>query len=439
MSKINEIIRLIDTSYSQFHVCSNVENLLKERGFAEFFTQKDSISPISGNFYIKKNDSTIIAFKIPAKVKDFSFLITASHTDSPTFKLKPNPIKIVNNLYQLNVEPYGSAIYPSWLDKPLSIAGRITYSTKDGIRTKLVNVDKDLLIIPNLCLHMNRDINSNHEYKPNIDMIPIMGITDRIALLTIADILNSGDDYINDFKDYRILAHDLFLYPRIKGITCGLDNEFLHSPKLDNLISVYASLLAFLGSENKDHIEVFVAFDNEEVGSSTKQGADSTLLGDTLKRIVYSLGGDEVDYFDAVHRSIMLSVDNAHANHPNFPQISDSTTHVNLNEGVVLKYNARQLYTTDSLSAGIVKHIARKCDLKIQEYTNRSDIRGGCTLGSLSNTQVSLITADIGIPELAMHSSVETCGTKDIDDLFELLQHFYSTTFTFEKNNILIK
>ena len=421
MNNLDKTLDLLKNSYSPFHVVDNLKQELIKAGFIEL-KETESYDLVSGkSYFVTRNDSSLIAFKLPSKITSVSFLISATHTDSPTFKVKPNPVIRFNNLLSLNVEPYGGMINSSWMDRPLSIAGRILYRSDDVLRIKLINIDKDLLQIPNVCIHMNREVNSGYKFDASKDMIPLLGtITDKefdfFEFLKKEADLNSDDE---------ILSHDLFLYNRDKPRLVGLNQEFISSPKLDDLMSTYSALLGFLETkiDDADVIPLYAAFDNEEVGSLTRQGANSTFLKDTLTRITRNLNAD---YEASIASSFLLSIDNAHADHPNHPEYTDKTTKIELNKGVVIKYNANQSYTSDAYSSAIVKSLLKDLNLNYQEFTNRSDLRGGSTLGNLSNSEVSLISCDIGLPQLAMHSANELAGSHDIDDLVKLTSYYFS-------------
>ena len=423
MESLDKLIELLNKSHSQFHVVYNIKNELLNAGFKEIKENEQFKLELGHNYFVTRNDSSIIAFKIPSEIKDYHFQITAAHNDSPTFKLKQSPLFKVNNTYSLNVEPYGGMIMSTWLDRPLSIAGRVIVKTETGVETKLIDVDKDLLVIPNVAIHMNREVNSGYKFNPAVDLLPLVSSTSKE--ITINDLLGIKNE---------ILAHDLFLYNRDHSKVVGLEDEFLSSPRIDDLGSTYSCLLGLINSKNTT-IDVLAAFDNEEVGSLTRQGANSTFLKDTLKRITKSLGYDCDTHYQALAKSSLLSVDNAHAINPNHPEYSDKTK-VLLNEGVVIKYNANQSYTTDALSSSIVKTLLNNRGHKIQDFSNRSDLRGGSTLGNISNSEVSLVSADIGLPQLAMHSANELCGVKDIDDMVYLIKDYYSTNIIVDKDKI---
>ena len=366
--------------------------------------------------------SSVIAFKIPQN--DFkSFNIVASHSDSPTFKIKAiAEIEVKNKYVKLNTEKYGGMICSTWFDRPLSIAGRILVKENNAVKTHLVNIDKDLVIIPNLAIHMNREVNDGYTYNAQIDMLPLYGDNSSKGSLmkTIAKEA--------EVEEESILDTDLFLYNRMNGTKIGSNEEYISSPRLDDLECAFTSLSAFLSENTSNSASVYCVFDNEEVGSGTKQGADSTFLYDVLRRINISLGKTEEDYYRLISSSFMVSADNAHALHPNYTDKSDLTNKVYMNDGIVIKYNANQKYTTDAVSASIFKTICDSVDVPYQTFTNRSDILGGSTLGNISNAHVSLNTIDIGLAQLAMHSTYETAGAKDVTYMIDAIKAFYNTS-----------
>lgn len=430
MSNLEKMMGLLEKSHSQFHAVKNIKDELIASGFEEL-KENDEFKPLPGhNYFITRNDSSIVAFKLPLNPAK-QFKITATHTDSPTFKIKPNPLKRYKNLASLNCEPYGGGIYYSFFDRPLTIAGRAFVKEENRIESKLLYVDKDLLYIPSLCIHMNRNVNSSFEANPARDTIPLMG--------ELPEDFSFNKFLGEHLEGKEVVSYDLFLATREKPTLIGLNKEFLSSPRLDDLAASYTALFGFLESNNDESINVYVSFDNEEVGSLTKQGAHSDFLKHILGRIASSLGWDKEVKFQALANSVMLSIDNAHANHPNRPELSDPTTDVRLNGGIVIKYNANQSYTSDGLSSSIVKTICEKNGLKYQEFTNRNDLRGGSTLGNISNSEVSLTTVDIGIAQLAMHSAVEIMGANDTDDMVKLVNEFYSSNIKFIDSSIVIE
>lgn len=425
MSKhIQGLLEFIQHSPSCFHTIDSIKAQLRENGFTELLESDCWKLEAGKSYFVTRNLSSIIAFKVPAA--DFTgFHIVASHSDSPTFKIKENAELEVSKgsvkYTQLNTERYGGMLCATWFDRPLSIAGRILTEEDGKICTHLVNVDRDLVMIPNLAIHMNRQANDGYAYHAQKDMVPLFG--DGCAkgsfLKTIAKACG--------VKVESILGTDLFLYNRMPGTVWGANGKYVSSPKLDDLECAYTSLQAFLSASGSKSTSVYCVFDNEEVGSGTKQGADSTFLYDILGRINSAFGRTEEQFHTAVASSFMLSADNAHAIHPNHTDVSDPTNLVEMNKGVVIKYNANQKYTTDGVSTALFKNICREADVPYQSYANRSDMPGGSTLGNISNAHVSLNTIDIGLAQLAMHSSYETAGVKDIDYMIEAIRAFYNT------------
>ena len=419
---VEELFQFIENSPSCFHAIETIRKKLNAEGFIELVEGRSWQIEKGKKYYVTRNLSSIIAFKIPENdLKNFH--IVASHSDSPTFKIKENAEIEVNNKYvKLNTEKYGGMICSTWFDRPLSIAGRILVKEGNLVKTHLVNIDKDLVIIPNLAIHMNRSVNDGYKYNAQIDMLPLYGDnTSKGSLMkTVAQSVGVEED--------SILGTDLFLYNRMRGTKIGANSEYISSPRLDDLECAYASLSAFLSETNSNSASVYCVFDNEEVGSGTKQGADSTLLYDVLRRINMCLGNSEEDYYKLIASSFMVSADNAHALHPNYSDKSDPTNKVYMNDGIVIKYNANQKYTTDAVSASIFKSICDSVNVPYQTFTNRSDILGGSTLGNISNAHVSLNTIDIGLAQLAMHSTYETAGAKDVTYLIDAIKAFYNTS-----------
>lgn len=414
--KINEkLFRFIESSPTAFHVVANCEEILKEKGYTRLLeTEEWELIP-EGKYYVTRNDSSMVAFAIPEGTFK-GFHMAAAHSDSPCFKVKENPQIEVDKTYtKLNVEPYGGMVYSSWFDRPLSVAGRIV--TRDG--SKLVNVDRDSLVIPNMAIHLNREINKGFVYNPQIDLLPLMGgkVGEKGLLHYIA--------HKNDLKTDEIMDYDLFLYVRQKPAYLGLYNEFIHSPRLDDLQCVFALVTALSEENPKEYVNVCAVFDNEEVGSSTKQGADSTFLEDVLERIAecFYLGKGAMK--QKLAESFMISADNGHALHPNHQEKSDPTNKPVLNGGVVIKYNANQKYTTDGVSAAAIRMLCEDAKVPCQTYANRSDEHGGATLGNISTAHVSVKAADIGLAQLAMHCSVETAGSEDTVYLYKMMKIYY--------------
>ncbi len=422
-NKINEeLLKFLEKSPTSFHAVANIAEILGKKGFTPLTESRKWELVPGGKYYVTRNGSSILAFMIPGK--DFQgFQIIASHSDSPSFKVKENPEMDKEGLYtRLNVEGYGGMLCAPWFDRPLSVAGRVAVRTENGVETRLINVDQDLLLIPSLAIHMNRKANDGQSYNMQQDLIPLYG--DGKAKNSFRKLI-AKEAKVSE-KD--LLSTDLFLYSRTKGTIWGAKGEFLSSGRLDDLQCAYASLKGFLKAENSKSIPVYAVFDNEEVGSDTKQGAASTFLKDVLHRINGALGRSEEEYQVALTGSFMVSADNAHAVHPNYADKTDPTNRPFLNGGIVIKYNANQKYTTDAVSAALFKLLCEKEKVPCQTFVNRSDMAGGSTLGNISNTQVALNTVDIGLPQLAMHSPYETAGTKDTEYLVKAAKAVFSAS-----------
>ena len=414
------LIRFLEDSPTSFHAAANIGEILLEAGFTELREgERWEILP-GGSYFVTRNQSSVISFKIPSG--GFTgFQIIASHSDSPSFKVKEKPeMEAEGHYIKLNVEKYGGMLCAPWMDRPLSVAGRLVVREGKRLVSKLVKVDRDLLMIPNLAIHFNREVNEGYKYNPQVDMLPLYGGADAKGtfLRTVAEWAG--------VKEEDILGHDLFLYSRTPGTVWGAGGEFVSCGRLDDLQCAFASLKGFVDGENQSHVSVYAVLDNEEVGSSTKQGAASTFLKDTLKRINRCLGRDEEEYLMSLASSFMISADNAHAVHPNLQDKADPTNRPYMNEGIVIKYNANQKYTTDAVSAAMLRTLCREAGVPFQTFANRSDMAGGSTLGNISNSHVSLNTVDVGLAQLAMHSPYETAGMKDTCYFMEAAKHFYS-------------
>lgn len=415
-----KLLDFIEKSPTAFQAVDEMQKRLTENGF-EVLSEKEYWKLIPGGKYlVTRNNSALIAFCIPEK-ESRVFHIMASHSDSPSFKIKENPeIKVDNSYVKLNVEKYGGMLMAPWFDRPLSVAGRVIIRRNGGLKEKLVNIKRDLVMIPNLAIHMNREANNGVAYNPQKDLQPLFaaGNTDRTLLEIIAE--QTG------VKKEDIISHDLFLYNRMPGTIWGADREFVSSARLDDLQCAFASMEGLLRAQNHESIAVHCVMDNEEVGSGTKQGAASTFLKDTLLRINMGLGRTYEEYLMTLAGSFMVSADNAHALHPNYTDKTDPTNHPVLNKGIVIKFNANQKYCTDAVSAAIFKELCTKAGVPYQTFVNRSDIAGGSTLGNISNTQVPMNTVDIGLPQLAMHSPYETAGVKDTEYLVRAAEELFA-------------
>lgn len=423
----NSLFKFIKKSPSAFHTVASVKERLVAEGYVELSEGSAWKLADGGKYFVTRNGSSVIAFRKTAAAR--GFVITASHSDSPAFRVKASGESALGTYTKLPVERYGGMILYSWFDRPLSIAGRVVVRTDDGIAVKLLNVDRDLLVIPSVAIHLNRTVNEKFSPNPAQDLIPLLSAGgERVEIdKLIADELGVGAE--------DIISHDLFLYTRDDSRAVGADGELLLSPRLDDLECVYSSLEAFLDAKEQGMIPVLAVFDNEEVGSDTKQGAASTFLFDTLSRIF----PERDEYLAALSSSYMVSADNAHAKHPNHHELSDADNAPTVNGGVVVKFNANQKYTTDSISVAIFTEACRACGVKHQTYYNRADMPGGSTLGSIANTKVSIPTVDVGLPQLAMHSAVETAGANDLCDMVSVLTRLYSSNIDIKGDKIVIK
>lgn len=431
MDILKDLMDFLDSSVTMFHAINECEKVLQRSGFT-YLPENEKWNINKGKYYTKRNSSSLIAFDIAEG--DYRFQISAAHSDSPTFKLKDRPVIEANGYLKLNVEGYGGMINATWLDKPLTLAGRVMVNSDKGIETRLLHIDRDLLIIPNVPIHFNREINKGFAFNNQVDMLPILSAGN----LKEADFDNILAKELG-IEAEAILAKDLYLVNRQKAAIIGFDNELISSGRLDDLECVYTSLRGFVEAENKNHINVFAVFDNEEVGSVTKQGAMSTFLASTLDRVNTALGKSKEEYYRAIAKSILISCDNAHAVHPNHPELFDVKNRPVLNQGIAIKESANQKYTTDAFSRAILKKILEKKNIPYQTFANRSDIAGGSTLGNLSNTVVSMNAVDIGLPQLAMHSAYETAGAKDVGYAFETLKAFFEANIDIKDDKVAVE
>ncbi|MBO6062037.1 MAG: M18 family aminopeptidase, partial [Clostridia bacterium] len=410
MSKVNDLLSFIEKSPTAFHAVENICRELEASGRERLEEGSEWRLEHGRGYFVTRNMSSVIAFDIPEGEAD-GYRLIAAHSDSPTFKIKENAELAVRGKYiKLNVERYGGMLFSTWFDRPLSVAGRVLVRTEKGMEARLINIDRDLLVIPNVAIHMNREINDGFKYNAQTDLMPLLGgesAKERFPALVAEAAGVTAED---------VLGCDLFLYPRVKGAEVGLDGEYIMSPRLDDLECAWSGLTAFISAKKPERgVNMLCVFDNEEVGSGTKQGADSTFLYDVLQRISIALGRSPEQAFRAAANSFMLSADNAHAVHPNHPEKTDETNCTFMNEGVVIKFNANQRYTTDAVSSAFFHKLLKDRGIPCQHFANRSESPGGSTLGNISGSHVSINTLDIGLAQLAMHSAVETAGAKDVD------------------------
>lgn len=417
-----QLFSFIEGSPTPFHAVENMKQALDEAGYTQLLEGAEWELKEQGKYYVIRNGASIIAFRIPKK--DYTgYQIVASHSDFPAFKVKENPEMKVKDWYvKLNVEKYGGVFIAPWLDRPLSIAGRLIVKDGNTIKTKLTNVDRDLVVIPNLAIHVNRDANDGHAYNIQNELLPLYG-TELESGALVKQMAEAAGVAAED-----VIGKDLFLYNRMPGSIWGANNEFYSIGRLDNLGCAYSSLQAFLSAEDGDSVPLHCVFDNEECGSESKHGAASTFLKDILIRINECFGGNESKYRRLLASSFMLSADNAHAMHPNYPDKACPTNGPMLNKGIVLKFNGNLKYTTDGLTAAVVHQVCEKAGVPYQSFIDRSDLQGGYTLGHISETQVSLNSADIGLPQLAMHSPYETAGVKDLEYMVKAMTVFFQSS-----------
>lgn len=413
-----DLIHFIAKSPSTFHAVRGIKAALLYAGFTEIREEDPWQIEKGGKYVVTRNGSALMAFTVPEEGAE-AFHITTSHCDSPTFKIKENP-EIADGPYvKLNVEGYGGMIMSTWLDRPLSVAGRLLVTENGHLAEKLVAIDGTMLVIPSVAIHMDRSVNQHKEWKVQKDMLPLYGMTG--AKTPFMDVIAAAAKV----KAEDILAHDLTLYSRVPAAIWGEEREFISSPKLDDLQCAFACFRGFTQGQKEKYISVYALFDNEEVGSATSQGAGSTFLANTLERLARSLGYSYDETMAMIARSFMISADNAHSVHPNHPEYADHVNRPVINGGIVIKYSAAQKYATNAFSAAYFKKLCKDHDIPTQTFTNHSDNPGGSTLGNISNTRVAMPTVDIGLPQLAMHSSYETAGVKDTAYLVDAVTKFY--------------
>ena len=413
-NRISALMDFLDASHSVYHATAYLANTLEQAGYTRLEESRKWMLQAGGKYYLTRGGSAVIAFRIPDGDPQ-GFLLSASHSDRPTFKIKENG-EMKGAYTRLATEKYGGMLMHTWLDRPLSIAGRAMVETEDGVRSVLVDIDRDLLLIPNVAIHMNRSANDGYKWNPVSDTVPLVGSKEAAGKL---------QQLLEEAAGGKILGHDLYLYIRQKASVWGLEEEYISSSALDDLQCAWGCTQGFLKAEKSGSIPVLCVFDSEEVGSNSVQGAASMLLSDVLERICDGL---QVDLSQMLAGSFMVSADNAHAIHPNHPEFADAANAPVLGGGVVLKFNSSQRYTTDGISAAIFRKVCAKANVPVQTYYNRADVPGGSTLGHISLTHVSVPSADIGLPQLAMHSSFETASVKDSLYLEDAMAAYYGST-----------
>jgi len=412
--RIRSLCDFLNHSHSSFHAVAYLENLLKEAGYVRLWEAEEWNLTPGGKYYLVRGGTSLVAFRIPEETPT-GFLLSASHSDRPCFKVKENA-ELSGPYTRLAVERYGGQLLFTWPDRPLSIAGRVMVETDSGIESRLIDIDRDLLVIPNVAIHMNRQVNEGYKWNPAVDMLPLLGGKDAKGKL---------DALLEQEAGGKILGSDLYLYIRQKATVWGVEEEYLSAAGLDDLECAWGCTQGFLHAGESESIPVLCVFDSEEVGSNSVQGAASTLLSDTLGRICQALN---LNLNRMLAQSFMVSADNAHAIHPNHPEFADANNAPAINGGVVLKFNAGQRYTTDGVSSALFRKACARAGVPVQSYYNRADIAGGSTLGHVSLTQVSVPTADIGLAQFAMHSCYETSGVRDAVALQDAMAAYYGSS-----------
>ena len=414
MNTVTAFKSFLDKAHSQYHAIDLLKTQLEENGYICLPEGKAWELTKGGKYYLTRGGSAIVAFRIPEE-KPQGFMMSASHCDRPTFKLKENG-ELTGAYTRLSTEKYGGMLIAPWLDRPLSIAGRVLVEGEGKVESRLVDIDKDLLLIPNVAIHMNRKANDGYTWNVAVDTLPLIGGKDAAGKV---------NELLEQAVGGKILGHDLYLYVRQNAAVWGAEEEFLSGQALDDLQCAWCCTQGFLQAKGSKAVPVLCVFDSEEVGSSSVQGAASNLLEMSLERICAACG---YDLPEMLSNSFMVSADNAHALHPNHPELSDAKNAPVMNEGVVLKFNSNLRYTTDGVSAAVFRSVCQKADVPVQTYYNRADLPGGSTLGNISLAHVSVLSADIGLAQLAMHSCYETSGTKDIAYLVRAMESFYGAS-----------
>ena len=432
MDTVQKLFRFLDESPTCYHAAANAKAALTAAGAVEL-RESEQWKLEKGTLYVvERGDSALVAFRVP-EGPFHGFLMAAAHSDSPTFKVRETAeAASAGNTLRLSVEPYGGGVWRGWLDRPLSVAGRVVIRQGDRLVSRLVNIDRDLLVIPGVAIHMDRSVNKGAELNPAVDLLPLLGCGKEPGAFRKLIAEAAG------VREEHLLSTELFLYPRTKAVQTGLNGEFIVSPRLDDLQCVFGCLEGFLAAKPGGSLPVLAVFNNEEVGSNTRQGADSTFLTDVLERIAHGCGLDSEAWKAAVANSFMVSADNAHAIHPAHPEYADKGEFPVLGGGIVIKYNANQRYTTDAVSGAVFQAICQEAGVPVQRYSNRADLPGGSTLGNISTAHLSVPTVDIGLPQLAMHSVCETAGAADTDLLVKAMTAYFSRDFHLDRDGGIV-
>ena len=425
---IESLLKFMDSSVCNFLAVDTVKKVLVANGFVEKRLEDAFTCQAGEKFFVTKNDSAIFAVTVGSKpVSETGFKIISAHSDSPCFRIKPNPEMVSGDgLVRLNTEVYGGPILYTWFDRPLSLAGRVILKGKSALHpvTRLLKIDNPILVIPHLAIHFNRSVNEGNPLSKQKDMLPI--------LTRISSSLEANNLLINyvakslDVSVADILDFDLFVYDTEKACVVGLNDEFVLSGRLDDLSMAHAAITAITEATDSEATCVSAIFDNEETGSGTKQGAHSPVLTNILRRVATCQGVDFDGFCRAVSKSFLISADNAHAYHPNYGEKYDPTNHPAIGGGPVIKINANCKYMTDAHSAAIFKSLCIEAGSPYQYFVNHSDVAGGSTLGNIFTGQLDIEGVDVGSPLLAMHSVRETASTDDHVNMIKVFKHFFS-------------
>lgn len=425
ISFAKDLIQFIDASPNAFFAVAEMKRRLTKEGFQELNEKDKWKLKKGGRYFVTKNDSAMVAFQMGmGSPEEYGFHIIGSHSDSPGFQVKPNP-EMKGAYLRLNTEVYGGPILNTWLDRALSLAGRVVLKGKNPLApvVKLVNIDRDLCVIPNLAIHMNREVNSGFALNPQEHTLPVLMTTG--ADFDAKGLINKLIAEELKVKPEDILASDLFLYDREGGKIIGAEEEFVHVGRLDNLAMAHVTMAALIDAKESKATNVMVVTDNEEVGSLSRQGADSTMVENILSRIARSETDTEENYLRAISHSFLISSDLAHALHPNFEGKCDPTNRPVINGGVAIKAAANRAYTSDAYSVGVFRALCEKAKAPYQMFVNRSDARGGSTIGPITQSHLDIPSVDIGNPIFAMHSVRELGGVKDHYNLKKVFDEFF--------------
>ncbi len=423
--RIDALCDFLNASHSLYHAQAYLLDVLEKNGYTRLYEQDAWNLVPGGKYCLLRGGASLIAFRIPQEAPK-GFLLTASHSDRPSFKVKEN-FTLDGNYARMEVERYGGSLMFSWMDRPLSLAGRVMVETEDGIQAKLVDIDRDLLLMPNVAIHMNRQVNEGYRWNPAVDTIPLMGSKETAGKMEALLEAQAGG---------RILGHDLYLYVRQKASLWGVEEEYISAQAIDDLECAWGCTQGLLRAQESSSVPVLCVFDSEEVGSWSSQGASSMLLPDVLRRICTAMGWD-MDRMLA--SSFMVSADNAHAVHPNHPELAAPNNAPIMGKGLVLKYSSSLSYCTDGVAAAVFRKVCQKAGVAVQTFYNRPDIPGGSTLGRISLGKVSIPTADIGMPQLAMHSAYETAAVADAIAMEDAMTAYYSSALEATEDGYLLK